>query len=144
MADISPDLMKMMQSGQQPGADPSQAAQAPVSSPMSTPQDNAGDKQGASAQVQMATKILEQTLIAFGSESEEGKAVLSVLSTLSKQFGETQDKGRALIPSEIMNLMASIPKGAGGQGQGGGQPPQPGMPPGGQPPAGGMPQQPMM
>ena len=123
MADIPPELMKMMQSGQPPaggGMQPPSGAGAPVSAPMSAPQDNAGDKQGAMAQVQMAVKILEQTLIAFGSDTEEGRAVLSCLSTLGKKFGESKDHGRALIPSEIMNLQASMPKGAGG------------MPPGGQ------------
>ncbi len=133
MADIPPELMQMMQSGQAPqgGGMPPPAAGAPVSSPMSTPQDNAGDKQGAMAQVQMAVKILEQTLIAFGSDSKEGKAVLSTLSTLGKEFGESKDHGRALIPSEIMNLQATMPKGTGAP-QGGA--PAPGAAPQPQPP----------
>ena len=128
---IPPELMQMMRGGAKPGA----GNVPPVGSPMSTPQPAEGDKQGAMAQVQMAVKILEQTLVAFGSDTEEGKAVLHSLSTLSKQFGKTKDSGRALIPSEIMNLVAGIPKGAGGQAPGAGAPP-PGMPPQGaqQPP----------
>jgi uncharacterized membrane protein YdfJ with MMPL/SSD domain len=109
-------MMSMMQ--KQGGAQ-----MPPVSAPMSTPQDNAGDKQGAMAQVQMATKILEQTLAAFGSQSDEGKAVLDALKGLGKAFGETADKGRDLIPAEIMNMVASMPKSAQAQMQppGGGQ-----------------------
>lgn len=139
--DIPPELMSMMQQGGgQQGGSP-----APVSSPMSTPQPNEGDKGGALAQVQMAIDILEQTLPVFGSDSDEGSAILDTLSKLGKQFGEKKEKARGLIPSEIMNLVASLPKGAGG-----GMPPgagaPPGMPPGapaGMPPGAGAPQPPM-
>lgn len=119
MPDVNPDLMKLMQQGQGGGQMP------PVSSPMSTPQSNEGDKQGAMAQVQMATKILEQTLAAFGSQSEEGGAVLKALGILGKKFGATADKGRDLIPAEIMNMVSSMPQGAQAQMQppGGGQQP---------------------
>jgi hypothetical protein len=91
---------------------------------MSTPQSNEGDKQGAMAQVQMATKILEQTLAAFGSGSDEGKSVLGALTTLNKAFGASSEKGRDLIPSEIMNMVGSMPQSAQAQMQ------PPGMPPG--------------
>ena len=118
--EMTPDLMQMMREkggGQQP----------PVSAPMSTPQDNAGDKQGAMAQVQMATKILEQTLAAFGSSSDEGKAVLDALKGLGKAFGASAEKGKDLIPAEIMNMVGSMPQSAQAQMQppGGGaqQPP---------------------
>lgn len=136
--DIPPELMSMMQQGGgQPGGAP---GAAPVSAPMSTPQPNEGDKGGALAQVQMAIDLLEQTLPVFGSDSDEGSAILDTLSKLGKQFGEKREKARGLIPSEIMNLVASLPKGAGG-----GMPPGAGAPPGmppGMPPA--PPQQPPM
>jgi len=119
--EMSPELMQMMQQkdgGQTP----------PASSPMSTPQSPEGDKQGAMAQVQMATKILEQTLTAFGSGSEEGKAVLESLTKLNKAFGSSSEKGRDLIPSEIMNMVGGMPKSAQAQmappGGGAQQPPQ--------------------
>ena len=117
MPDISPQMMDMMK--QQQGG----AQQPPVSAPMSTPQPNEGEKQGAMAQVQMATKILEQTLAAFGSGSDEGKAVLEALTKLNKSFGESSDKGRDLIPSEVMNMVGSLPQSSQAQMQppGGGQ-----------------------
>lgn len=128
MANIPPELMSMMQQGGQPGAqpgNPQQGHQAPVSAPMSTPQPNEGDKQGAMAQVQMAVDLLEQTLPAFGSESDEGRVILESLAKLGKQFGEKREKARGLIPSEIMNLVASLPQGMqqGAQPQKGAQPP---------------------
>lgn len=113
--EISPQMMDMMRGkGEQ---------QPPASAPMSTPQDNAGEKQGAMAQVQMATKILEQTLAAFGSTSDEGKAVLDALKGLGKAFGASAEKGKDLIPSEIMNMVGSMPQSAQAQMQppGGGQ-----------------------
>jgi len=137
---IPPELMALMQGGAQPGSAGAVGGaapnSAPVSSPMSNPQPNEGEKQAAMSQVQMAVDLLEQTLPPFGSETPEGKAILSVLKVLSATFGEKKDKARGLIPSEIMNLVASLPKGA-GQGAPAGAPP--GMPPGMPPMPGGMP-----
>lgn len=137
MDGMNPQLMALMKKGGNPPA-ASPNAQGPVSSPMSTPQPNEGEKQAAMSQVQMAIDLFEQTLPAFGSETDEGKTILEVLGKLSKTFGDKKDKARGLIPSEIMNLVSSMPKGAGGQ------PPMPaggGMPQAG---AASMPQPPMM
>ena len=109
--------------------------QGPVSAPMTTPQPNEGEKQSAMAQVQMSMDLMEQTLKAFGTETEEGMAIIDVLKKLGTTFGSKKEKARGLIPSEIMNLVSSLPKGAGGMPppgagappQGGGMPPQ--MPP---------------
>ena len=130
---IPPELMQAMQGGGgQPGGAPGAGAtpppSGPVSAPMSTPQDNAGEKHAAMSQVQMAVKLLEQTISAFGSDSDEGKTVLDVLKKISGTFGKSQDAGRALIPSEIMNMVSGMPQGAGGPPPGAGAPP--GMPPG--------------
>jgi hypothetical protein len=123
---IDPKLMELMQGGQQ-----SKGNNPPAAAPMATPQPEEGKKQGASAQIHMAIAILEQTLSSFGSGSEEGEAVLKALTTLGHQFGSEREKGRELIPSEIMNLMSTLPQGAGApppQAQ-----PKPGMAPGGMP-----------
>lgn len=126
--DIPPELLKAMGGGQaQPPADGAPGAgspNGPVSAPMSTPQPNEGEKQGAMAQVQMATDLLEQTLKAFGSETEEGQAILDALKKLGGKFGSKKEKARGLIPSEIMNLVSSLPKGMA-------PPPGAGAPPGG-------------
>jgi hypothetical protein len=81
--------------------------------PMSTPQPANGDKQSAMVNVSLAMDLLEQTLPNLGSESEEGRAVLSVLSALSKKFGQQRAKAQGLQPAELQQLMASLP-GAGG------------------------------
>ena len=131
---VPPNVMQAMQAKPPPGTGGAPGQMPPVSSPMSTPQNNAGEKQGAMTQVQMAMDILERTLPAFGSESEEGNSIIDVLGKLGKQFGGAQRaKSKEMMPSEIMNLVASLPKGPGGM-----QPHPPGPPPG-MPPPGGMP-----
>lgn len=127
---IDPKLMALMQGGQE-----SKGNNPPAAAPMSTPQPEEGKKQGAVAQIHMAIAIMEQTLSSLGSGSEEGEAVLKALTTLGSKFGSQRDKGRELIPSEIMNLMSTMPQGAAQGGQQAQQAPQP-QP---QPQPGGMP-----
>lgn len=107
MAEASPELMKLMQ-GEGGG-------NAPRTSPMSTPQPNEGEKQGALPSVIMAMKVLENTLSAFGSDTEEGQSVLAALKTLGSKFGEAKrEKGGNMISSELANLVSSLPKGSRG------------------------------
>ena len=80
---------------------------------MSTPQPGAGEKQSAMVNVSIAMDLLEQTLPALGSESEEGQAVLNVLGALSKKFGHTKAKSQELVPAELMQLMSSLPQAGG-------------------------------
>ena len=115
-----------------PGPNPMDAAAdanaAPPGGPMSTPQPKEGVTQAAKVNVQMASKLLEQALSAFGSQTEEGKAILNSLRLLSKQFGEGSDKAKSLIPAELMQLMQEIPGAGAGPAGPKGAPP---MPPGG-------------
>ena len=98
----------------QPGAPgAAQPGAAPGGSPMSTPQPGAGEKQSAMVNVSIAMDLLEQTLPALGSESEEGQAVLNVLGALSKKFGHTKAKSQELVPAELMQLMSSLPQAGG-------------------------------
>ena len=117
--------------GMQPPSQPAAGA------PMSTPQPAQGEKQSAMVNVSIAMDLLEQTLPALGSESEEGRAILSCLSGLSKKFGSTRSKSQELVPAELMQLFGSMPKpgGMGGPPGMGGGPPM-GGPPGGMPPGG--------
>ena len=101
---IPPELMKLMQGGGQAGQP------SPRTSPMMTPQKNEGEREGAMVQVQMAMRLLEQTLATFGSDSDDRQSVLKALGSLGKKFGSSREKGGDLIPSEIMNLVSSLPK----------------------------------
>ncbi len=126
--------MKMMQGGEAGGNMP------PAGTANVSPQENEGQKMQAGAKVQMAMTLLEQALVAFGSGSEEGQSVIKSLNSLGGKFGTDREKGRELIPSEIMNLVGDLPGRAGGSPMappGGGMSPAampPGMAGGGMPP----------
>lgn len=154
----SEQLMQLVNGGQKGPPNPAAAApgapqpgsggpSAPMSAPMSTPQPKQGEKQNAMINVSLAQDLLEQTLPALGSETEEGAVILQVLSTLSKKFGEASRKSKELVPAELMQMMHNLPQmggmspemkalqaGAGGGGAPGGPPGMQGKPPM-QPPA---------
>jgi hypothetical protein len=136
---MNPELMKLVGGagagggahGGMPGAQPPGApASAPVGSPMSTPEPKDGDKEGAYLQIQMAMDLLEKTLPALGSESEEGSTVIKALSMIGQKFGEKREKSKEFVPAELMSLMQQMPKGPAGAGAGG----PPGAAPAPQPP----------
>jgi hypothetical protein len=83
---------------------------APVSAPMSTPEPKQGEKQNAMINISLAQDLLEQTLPAIGSETEEGAVILDVLSKLSKKFGAAARKSKELVPAELMQMMQNLPQ----------------------------------
>lgn len=145
MPDPSSELMNLVAGGAgaggpppSPNASPAGNSQAPVSAPLATPEPKQGEKQKALINVSLAMDLLEQSLGPIGSETEDGADILSVLSKLSKRFGETRNKSQELAPAQLMQMMHSLPM-AGGMSPemkalmgGGGKPPggaPPGMPP---------------
>lgn len=69
---------------------------------MTQPTPNEGGKQMAAVNVEGAMQMLEQAIPNLGSNTEEGKAVLEVLTKLSKYFNRQQSK--ELIPAQLMEL----------------------------------------
>ena len=77
---------------------------------MLTPQKPKGQQAGAAAQVNVARKLLEQSLVSFGSDSEEGAAVLKAIHALAKGFAKDEESSQALMPAELKSaLMAGGP-----------------------------------
>lgn len=127
MPEMPPELMNLVAGGAgktalpspaMPGAAPGAAPAAPpgstpVSAPMSTPQPKAGDKQNALINVSLAMDLLEQSLPALGSESQEGQVILDVLRKMSGKFGEARNKSKELVPAELMQLMQNLPQASG-------------------------------
>lgn len=113
-----------------PGANPMSAAapgnQPPAGGPMATPQPKEGVTQAGLVQVSLALNALEQALPAFGSATEEGKAVLSALKTLSGKFGRQRQESDKLVPAELMQLVQGA--GPAAKSLGGLPPTQPAMP----------------
>lgn len=79
---------------------------------MAKPQQKEGVKEAARVNIHIAMNMLEQALPAFGSESEEGKKVLKILSMLSKEFGKTDASD--LTAAEILQMNKSLPQVGGG------------------------------
>lgn len=143
---VPPDkLMQLMKQGQasqgQKPAEPappqsiSDAETPPMSSPMSTPEPKMGSKEGALINIGMALDLIEQSLPALGSESDEGKQAMNAIRTLSGMLGPRKNKTNELQQSEILQMLQSLPQ-AGGmspESRAMSQAPIPGMPPGGAP-----------
>ena len=147
MPGLPPQLQQLIAGGGGVGGAAPPSPQAPPSpptgAPMATPQPARGEQQSAAVTIGLAMDLLERTLPAFGSESDEGGAILTALSTLSKKFGSARSKGQDLIPAELQQLMSALKPGpvagamAGGAPGGmppGMPPPMPGRPPGMPPP----------
>lgn len=123
--------------GPQPGA-MSDADTMPMASPMSTPEPKMGSKEGAMINLGMAMDLLEQSLPAIGSETEEGARVLNAIRVLNGILGPRKNKVNELQQSEILQMMQTLPQagGASPAAKAIQQAPIPGMPPGmPQPPA---------
>lgn len=80
---------------------------APSGTPSSGDVKPSGEIETAKANVLIALQHLEKQLPLLGSDSEEGKALLSAISTLSKKF--SGKKSEDLAPAELMSLMGSQP-----------------------------------
>jgi hypothetical protein len=140
-------MMDMMRK-QQPGAEQapavpapadtsmSDSSTAPMASPMSTPEPKMGTKEAAMVNLSMAMDLIEQSLPALGSESEEGQKALSVLRVLSGVLGQKKAKAGDLQRSEILQLLQTLPQAGGATPEGKAlsqAPAIPGMSPGGAP-----------
>ena len=124
-----------------PGGAPD-AETPPMGAPMSTPEPKMGSKEASMINLGMAQDLLEQALANIGSNTEEGKAVLSAISTLNRVLGPRKNKTNELQQSEILQMLQSLPQAGGAtpEGRAMSQAPIPGMPPQG----GGMPPPPPM
>jgi len=132
---------------QPPSAGISGEETPPMASPMSTPEPKMGTKEAALINISMAIDLLEQSLPAFGSISDEGKKALNAIRTLSSLIGPRKSKTNELQQSEILQMLQTLPQAGGAtpEGRAMAQAPMPGMPPSGggmPPPPGGMPPSP--
>ena len=122
----APDqLLQLMQQGATPpggmGADTSamptanmsDASTPPMSAPMSTPEPKMGNIEGAKVDLANASDLIERSLVAFGAESPEGKAVLKILRELSGILGPRKDKTKELQPAQILSMLQSLPQAGG-------------------------------
>jgi hypothetical protein len=140
MAVPSERMMKLMAAGRggEPNAEPAlDELVPPMGAPMMTPEPKMGNKEAALINVGLALDLLEQSLPALGSESNEGQKVMSVLRTLTGMMQPRQAKTNELKNAEILQLLQSLPQAGGGTPEGramASAPPIPGMAGGAMPP----------
>ena len=120
----------------------SDSSAPPMASPMSTPEPKMGSKEAAMVNLGMAMDLIEQTLPAFGSESEEGQKALQALRSLTTILGPRKNKTNELQQSEILQMLQSLPQAGGATPEGKAMaqaPAVPGMAQGGATPPPGVP-----
>ena len=125
---VAPDkLMELIKSQQRDAATPtgvpptpempapgmSDANTAPMSAPMSTPEPKMGNREGAMVNLSMAMDLIKQALPALGADSEEGKKLLSTIRMITGVLGNKQDQASALQPSEILQMLQTLPQAGG-------------------------------
>ena len=126
----SDQLMQMIKS-QRDGATPagippapegvtgmSDTSAPPMASPMSTPEPKMGNREAGLINISMAMDLLEQVLPAFGSESAEGQKVLGAIRTLTGLIGAKKAKTNELQPTEIMQMLQTLPQAGGATAEG--------------------------
>jgi hypothetical protein len=109
----------------------------PMGAPMMTPEPKMGNREAALINVGLALDLLEQSLPALGSESQEGIKVMAALRTLTGLMQPRQAKTNELKNAEILQLLQSLPQAGGGTPEGramASAPPVPGMAGGAMPP----------
>lgn len=98
---------------QTPTAGMSDASTSPMSAPMSTPEPKMGNREAAMVNISMAMDLLEQSLPSVGSESAEGKMILQAIRTMTNILGPKKQKSAELQPSEILQMLQSLPQAGG-------------------------------
>ena len=125
---------------QMPAAPMTDAETPPIAAPMSTPEPKMGSREAAMINIGMALDLIEQSLPAIGSDSEEGRKALDAIRVLNGIMGPRKGKTNELQQAEILQMLQSLPQAGGAtpEGRAIAQAPIPGMPP-----AGGAPKPPM-
>ena len=86
---------------------------SPMAAPMSTPEPKMGSREAALINIGMAMDLIEQSIAAIGSDSEEGQKVLSALKSLTAVIGERKNSVKELQQSEILQMLQALPQAGG-------------------------------
>jgi len=125
MAEPSAELLKMMENpasttpmpakNEAEPIDTSMSADEtpPMAAPMSTPEPKMGSKEGAMVNLGLAMDLIKRALPAIGSDSEEGKKVISAIKVLSDLTGKSSDGMEELKKSEILQMLQTLPQAGG-------------------------------
>ena len=117
---VPAELVQQQMGGPQAGGMPPQAsggegAKPPAAAPMSTPQDKKGLKAAARTNLHIALNMIEAAIPSYGSESDEGQALLNIATKLGKLFGKRDSSD--LVPAEVLQMVSQMPQMGGGTDQ---------------------------
>jgi Tfp pilus assembly PilM family ATPase len=76
---------------------------------MLAPGKDAGKMASGKAKVQIAIHALQLAMIDVGAMGPEGSAILKAISSLTKEFGKTEEQSKSLMPAEIQQIMQKQP-----------------------------------
>ena len=120
MAVKTDDMMQMLKADQGMGSEPmtppafeQEETTSPMASPMSTPEPKRGEEEAARLNVMMALDMLQQAMSVFQMGSEEAKTIEKVIAEITRRFGERESDSRRLMPSEIIQMIQSLPQAGG-------------------------------
>jgi hypothetical protein len=125
MAEPSAELLKMMESPASTTPTPAETKAEPIdtqmsgdetppmASPMSTPEPKMGSREASLINIGMAMDLLEQSISAIGSDTEEGKKILNALKSLTAVVGERKNSIKELQQSEILQMLQALPQAGG-------------------------------
>ena len=89
-----------------PGAPPMGGPEpSPAAAPTMTPQEPKGEQASSDAKIIMIRRIAEQALSAYQKDHEKYKALLSVITTLTKAFKIGEDKAEQIVPAEVKTML---------------------------------------
>lgn len=91
----------------------SDATTPPMAAPMSTPEPKMGTKESAMLNLSMAMDLLNQSLPGIGANSKEGKQVLDAIRVITGILGPDKERTDELQPSEILNMLQTLPQAGG-------------------------------
>ncbi len=89
------------------------AASPPMSSPMSTPEPKKGEEMQGRIDVQLGMGMLMGAMQKFPDGSPEQKAIKDAIGKIGSAFGEMDYKAKELVPSEIMQMIQTLPQAGG-------------------------------
>jgi hypothetical protein len=120
MAVKTQDMMDLMKADQGMGGEPAtpppfeqEETTAPMASPLSTPEPKRGEEEAARLNIMMALDMMQQALAAFAMGSEESQTIEKVIAEITRRFGERESDSRRLMPSEIIQMIQSLPQAGG-------------------------------
>lgn len=112
------DMIKQSRNGE--GADmptPPPAEQdaltSPMASPMTTPEPAKGEEEKARLNIMMALDMLQSAMGVFAPDSKESKTVEKLVADITRTFGERESDTRRLIPTEILQMIQTLPQAGG-------------------------------